>query len=383
MKVERVVPSAEGLELIELVREYARERLAPAAAAAEEQESFPRERLVELGELGLFAMPYPEEVGGLGQPYEVYLQALEELATAWMSVALGVSVHVMTCHPVVHSGTDEQRARLLPGMLGGRLLGAYSLSEPQAGSDVDAIRLRAEPDGADYVLDGEKAWVSHGGLADYYLTFARTGEGRDGLSCFVVDGVAEGLAPGPPERKMGLRASPTTPVHFEGVRVDRANRIGPEGAGQRLALSALANGRLGIAACSTGLAQAALAAAVAYAREREQFGGRIADFQGIRFLLAEMAAKVAAARATYLHGARKCDAGMDFVADAAVAKLVATDAAMSVTTEAVQVLGGYGYVADFPVERYFREAKVTQIFEGTNQIQRLVIARSLLRQTSG
>ncbi|MDO5499946.1 MAG: acyl-CoA dehydrogenase family protein [Propionibacteriaceae bacterium] len=377
--VERILPSAEGRALVELVARFAREQLAPAASAAEAAEAFPRERLVARGELGLFAMPYPESLGGLGQPYEVYLQALEEIATTWVSVALAVSVHVMTCHPVVHGGSPEQQDRLLPGMLGGRQLGAYALSEPQAGSDVEAIRLRARREGDGYVLDGEKAWTTHGGFADYYMTFARTNEGRDGLSCFVVDGAADGLVPGPRERKMGMRSSPTTPVHYAGVGVPVANRIGAEGDGQRLALSALANGRLGVAACATGLAQAALDAAVAYAKEREQFGRRIADFQGTRFLLAEMAAKVAAARATYLHGARKCDAGVDFVADAAIAKLVATDAAMTVTTDAVQVLGGSGYVEDFPVERYFREAKVTQIFEGTNQIQRLVIARALLR----
>lgn len=380
--VERVVPSAEGRELIELVGAFARERLAPEASAAEAAEAFPREHLRELGELGMFGMPYPEALGGLGQPYEVYLQALEEIARSWITVALGVSVHVMTCHPVVHHATADQQERLLPGMLGGRLLGAYALSEPQAGSDVEAVRLRAAREGGDYVLDGEKAWISHGGFADYYLTFARTSPGRDGLSCFVVDAAADGLTPGPRERKMGMRASATTPVNYAGVRVGADDRIGPEGAGERLALGALAYGRLGVAACSTGLAQAALDAAVAYAKEREQFGQRIADFQGIRFLLAEMAAKVMAARATYLHAARKCDAGLDFVADAAVAKLVATDAAMAVTTDAVQVFGGYGCVSDFPVERYFREAKVTQIFEGTNQIQRLVIARSLLRQSS-
>ena len=378
--VERLAPSDEGRELIELVAAYAREQLAPEAGEAEAAERFPRDRVVELGEMGLFAMPYPEGLGGLGQPYEVYLQALEELAAAWMSVALAVSVHVMSCHPLIHHGTADQQRRLLPDMLGGRLLGAYALSEPQAGSDVDAIRLRATRAGPDYLLDGEKAWVSHGGQADYYVTFARTSPGRDGLSCFVVKGASAGLRPGVPERKMGLRASPTTPVHFAQVRVPVGDRIGAEGEGQHLALSALANGRLGIAACATGLAQAALDVAVAYAGERHQFGQPVADFQGIRFLLAEMAAKVAAARATYLHGARICDAGKDFVVDAAVAKLVATDAAMAVTTDAIQVLGGAGYVRDFPVERYFREAKVTQIFEGTNQIQRLVIARSLLRR---
>lgn len=379
MPVERLLPSAEAYDMVAVVAEFARERLAPVAAAMEETEEFPRDLMRELGELGLFAMPYAESVGGLGQPYEVYLQALEEVAQAWMIVGVGASVHVMTCHAVVHHGDADQQARLLPEMLGGSLLGAFSLSEPQAGSDVDAIRAKVVRDGDAYVLSGEKAWTSHGGVADYYQVYARTGEGREGLSCFHIPADTPGLAFGPPEHKMGMRASPTTPLHLDEVRVPVENRLGAEGDGQRLALGALAKGRLGVAASATGLAQAALDAAVAYAREREQFGTRIADFQGVRFLLAEMAARVASARALYLDGARRLDAGLDFTREAAIAKLVATDAAMAVTTDAIQVLGAAGYTADFPVERYFREAKVTQIFEGTNQIQRLVIARSLLR----
>lgn len=365
--------------MVGVIAQFSRERLAPVAAAMEEAEEFPRELMRELGELGLFAMPYAESVGGLGQPHEVYLQALEEVAQAWMIVGVGASVHVMTCHAVVHHGDAEQQERLLPGLLGGSLLGAFSLSEPQAGSDVDAIRAKAVRDGADYVLSGEKAWTSHGGVADYYQVFTRTSEGHDGLSCFHIPADTPGLVPGPPEHKMGMRASPTTPLLLDGVRVPARDRLGAEGEGQRIAMSGLAKGRLGVAASATGLAQAALDAAVAYAKEREQFGTRIADFQGMRFLLAEMAAKVAAARALYLDGARRLDAGLDFTREAAIAKLVATDAAMAVTTDAIQVLGGVGYTRDFPVERYFREAKVTQIFEGTNQIQRLVIARSLLR----
>jgi alkylation response protein AidB-like acyl-CoA dehydrogenase len=375
--VDRLLPDADARDLVALVTEFARERLAPVAARMEESAEFPRDLIRELGRLGLFALPYAEEVGGLGQPYEVYLQALEEVATAWLTVGVGVSVHVMTCYPVVTWGTAAQQAQV-PDLLGGELLGAFALSEPQAGSDMDAIATRARRDGDHYVLTGQKAWISHGGQADYYLTFARTSPGPGGLSCFLVPADAEGLEVGRPERKMGMWASPTTPVHYSEVRVAVDRRVGPEGHGAVIAQTALAGGRLGVAACATGLAQAALDQAVAYAKERQQFGRRIADFQGLRFLLADMAAKVAAARACYLHGARTRDAGMDFAADAAVAKMVATDAAMAVTTDAIQVLGGYGYTRDFDVERYFREAKVTQIFEGTNQIQRLVIARSLL-----
>jgi alkylation response protein AidB-like acyl-CoA dehydrogenase len=235
--------------------------------------------------------------------------------------------------------------------------------------------------GADgYALSGAKAWITHGGVADFYTTFARTGSERTtGISCFHIPGDAAGLSFGEPEHKMGLTASPTTAMYLDAVAIDCDRRIGAEGDGMRIALSALDSGRLGIAACATGLAQAALDAAVDYAIQREQFGSAIAEFQGIQFMLAEMAAAVDTARAVYLLAARKRDAGRPFTRDAAVAKLVATDAAMRVTTDAVQVLGGYGYTTDFPVERYMREAKVTQIFEGTNQIQRLVIARQLLR----
>lgn len=381
MPVERLLPDADARQFVALVAQFARERLAPVAARMEEDEEFPRELLRELGRLGLFAMPYSEELGGLGQPSEVFLQALEEAATAWMIVGLGASVHVMTCYPIATWGTSEQQAQL-PDLLGGELLGAFAMSEPQAGSDMEAIATKALRDGADYLITGEKAWISHGGQADYYLTFARTSPGPAGLSCFFVPADAPGLEVGPPERKMGMWASPTTPLHYDRVRVPADSRIGAEGQGSVIAQGALAGGRLGVAACATGLAQAALDQAVAYAGEREQFGQRIGDFQGLRFLLAEMAAKVGAARACYVYAARKRDAGLGFGADAAVAKLIATDAAMAVTTDAIQVLGGYGYTRDFPVERYFREAKVTQIFEGTNQIQRLVIARSLLGRRS-
>jgi alkylation response protein AidB-like acyl-CoA dehydrogenase len=264
-------------------------------------------------------------------------------------------------------------------MLSGEQLGAYCLSEPLAGSDIASMTTRATRTDDGWSLKGTKAWISHAGHADYYTTFARTSDnGGKGLSTFIVPGDAAGLTFAEPERKMGLHCDPVAQVMFDGVPVDGARLVGREGDGMKMALSALDAGRLGIAAAATGLAQAALDAAADYATERQQFGRRIADFQGLAFLIADMEAAVTSARATYLHAARLKDAGRGFGKEAAVAKLIATDAAMKVTTDAVQVLGGAGYTEDFPLERYMREAKVTQIFEGTNQIQRLVISRQLL-----
>ena len=381
MAVERLLPTEEARDLLTLTREIAGERLAPRAAADEAASAFPRDVFRLLGEAGLLALPYAEEFGGGEQPYEVYLQALEEIAGAWMSVGVGVSVHSLASWALATYGDDEQKKRLLPDMLGGAQLGAYCLSEPQAGSDIAAMTTKAVKDDDDYVLTGTKAWITHGGEADFYLVFARTTADRTrGVSAFHVPAGTVGLSFGAPEKKMGLTGSTTTQVIFEGARVPASHLIGGEGAGMRIALAALDSGRLGISACATGLAQAALDTAAAYAVGREQFGRAIADFQGLQFLLADMAAAVESARATYLHAARLRDAGQPFSRQASIAKLVATDAAMRVTTDAVQVLGGYGYTRDYPVERFMREAKVTQIFEGTNQVQRLVIARHLLAE---
>ncbi|MBO0812925.1 MAG: acyl-CoA dehydrogenase family protein [Microlunatus sp.] len=382
MAVDRMLPTPESAELVGLISEIAREKLAPLADAAEAASEFPREAFRVLGRAGLLGMPYPERWGGLQQPYEVYLQALEEVAHAWTGVGVGCSVHIMTCLAVVEHASDEQRDVFLPDMLGGELLGAYALSEPQAGSDVAAMTSRAKRTDSGYELHGQKAWISHAGHADYYLTFARTSDDRNhGVSCFLVPAGIAGMSFGEPEHKMGLTASTTAAVYFDGAAIGDDRLIGSEGDGLRIALGALDSGRLGIAAGATGLAQAALDVAAAYANQRVQFGRTIGEFQGLQFLLADMAAAVDTARASYLMAARKRDAGKPFSRDAAVAKLTATDAAMKVTTDAVQVLGGYGYTRDFPVERYLREAKVTQIFEGTNQIQRLVIARELLKNS--
>ncbi len=303
---------------------------------------------------------------------------LEELAAAWMTVGVGLSVHTMSCYPLFRLGTDEQREEWLPAMLGGDLLGAYALSEPHAGSDAAALSARAVRDGDDYVVSGTKAWITHAGQADFYTVMVRTSdEGGRGVSCLLVDAGTPGLAVGALEHKMGLTGSPTAQLLFDGARVPVRRRLGAEGQGLKMALEALDSGRLGIAACAVGLAQAALDEAVAYAAQRTQFGRPIIEFQGLEFLLADMAAGVESARATYLEAARRRDRGLPFHRQASIAKLVATDMAMRVTTDAVQVLGGAGYTRDFPVERYMREAKVPQIFEGTNQIQRMVIARAL------
>jgi alkylation response protein AidB-like acyl-CoA dehydrogenase len=378
MPAERLLPNREAEDLIKLTREIARDELAPLASRYEEEERFPRDQFRLLGRSGLLGLPYPERWGGGGLGYEVYLQVLEEVATAWMSMGVGLSVHVMSCFALAEYGTDEQRARWLPDMLGGELLGAYALSEPQAGSDAAALSARAERRGDEYVVNGVKAWITHGGEADFYTTMVRTSpDGGRGISCLLVDADTPGLSAAPRERKMGLTGSTTTQMLFEGARVPAARLLGAEGEGLKIALTALSSGRLGIAACSVGLAQAALDEAVAYAKSRAQFGRPVIEFQGMEFLLADMAAAVESARATYLEAARRRDRGLTFTRQASIAKLVATDAAMKVTTDAVQVLGGAGYTRDFPVERYLREAKVPQIFEGTNQIQRMLIAREL------
>ena len=380
MPVDRLLPTPEAHDLLDLVREFADRELAPIVDESERRAVYPEGLFAKMGELGLLGLPYSEDYDGGGQPYEVYLQVLEELASRWAAVAVATSVHVMSCFSIDAFGTSAQKQRWLPGMLRGELVGGYSLSEPDAGSDAAALSCRADRvDGPrpGYRLTGTKAWVTHGGRADFYTLFGRTAPGSRGVSCFIAPGRADGLSFGRPESKMGLDAIPTTSVHWDGALLEPDRLLGKEGQGLRIAFSALDSGRLGIAAIATGLAQAALDVAVEYARERTAFGKAIADHEGLGFLLADMAAGVDSARATYLDAARRRDAGMPYSRQASVAKLIATDTAMRVTTDAVQVLGGYGYTRDFPVERFMREAKVMQIFEGTNQIQRLVIGREL------
>jgi alkylation response protein AidB-like acyl-CoA dehydrogenase len=376
--VARSLPSPEAEALLELTRELVQAELAPRAASFEQRSEFPREVFRTLGKAGLLGLPYDERYGGGGQAYEVYLQVVEELSRGWLAVGLGVSVHTLACFPLSAFGTEEQRERWLPDMVGGELLGAYCLSEPHSGSDAAALSSRAERDGEDWVVTGTKAWVTHGGEADFYNLMVRTGgPGAKGISCLLAPAGTPGLSAAAPERKMGMRSSTTASIRLDGARVPADRLVGVEGQGFRVAMSALDGGRLGISACAVGVAQAALDVAVDYAKQRTQFGQRIADFQGLSFLLADMATQVEAARALYLAAARLRDAGKPYGPQAAMAKVFSTDAAMRVATDAVQVLGGYGYVEDFPAERYLREAKILEIVEGTNQVQRIVIGRSL------
>jgi alkylation response protein AidB-like acyl-CoA dehydrogenase len=378
VRVERDLPTEEAADLLALTRELADAELAPKAAAYEREERFPREVFRVLGEAGLLGLPFPEEAGGGGQPYEVYLQVLEELAIRWAGVALGISVHTLACSPVANFGTEAQRRDLLPELVGGSLLGAYCLSEAHAGSDPAAMRASAKATDGGWVASGEKAWVTHGGQADFYTTFLRTpDDGPRAISCFHLTPDLPGFAPARPEQKMGLTASHTAAVRLDDVPIGADRLVGEPGRGLAIALSALDSGRLGVSAVAVGLAQAALDVAVEYAVQREAFGRPIAQHEGVQFLLADMAAAVESARAMYLVAARRRDAGRPYSRQASIAKLLATDAAMKVTTDAVQVLGGAGYTRDHPAERYMREAKVFQIFEGTNQIQRMVIGRHL------
>src|SRR5260221_11910835 len=369
----------------DLTAEIADNELRPAWAAAVGGGLFPRAEFKLVGRGGLVGLPYAEELGGAGQPYETCLQVVEELAAGGLTVGLGLSVHVLSCFALATEGTADQQQRWLPDMLGGDLLGAYCLSEAGSGSDAAAMRTSAEAAGSDFILNGTKAWITHAGLADFYTVFARTSgepEGRDrakGISCFHVPAQTPGLVTAEPEHKMGMRGSVTAQMSFESAAVPASQLVGVQDNGFSIALAALDAGRLGIAACATGVAQAALDAATAYATQRRQFGQPIIEFQGLSFMLADMATAVAAARALYLSATRRKDAGLPYVQQAAMAKLFASDAAMQLTTDAVHVLRGYGYSVDLPGQRLMRGAKALQIVEGTNQIQRMVIGRSLAR----
>jgi alkylation response protein AidB-like acyl-CoA dehydrogenase len=368
--------------IVGAVRDFVAERVAPTVAGFEERSEFPRELFHELGRMGLAGIPYDEALGGGGQPYLTYVTVLEEIATGSLTLAEALSVHHLSASGIARYGSDELKGRYLPNLLSGRWLGAYALSEASSGSDAASLRCRADAtdDGGAFVLNGTKRFISQAGEADFYLVMARTGgDGPKGISAFAVEKGWDGFGFGKLESKMGWNASPMRELIFDGCRVPRANLIGEEGQGFTIALAALDGGRLGIAACSVGLAQAALDAAIGFARERTQFGRAVIEFEGLQFMLADMATQVEAARRLYREVARARDAGEDSTVGASMAKLFASDTAMRVTTDAVQVHGGYGYMREYPVERYMREAKALQIVEGTNQIQRMVIGRRLAK----
>ena len=370
--------------LCEAAARAARDILGDTLKEDDEAERFRPEYLRALGEVGLCGIATAEEHGGLGLGYLEYAMVLEEIGAVSASYAVSVAVTGLPQIILSQHGSDAQKAEWLPGLASGELLGGFALSEPEAGSDAAALQTTAVRDGDEYVLNGTKFWITHGGYADVYIVMARTGgKGARGVSAFVLPGTIDGLTFGKKEEKMGMRASPTVELVLENVRLPASARVGGEGQGFSVAMQALDGGRITIGAISVGLARAALEVAGPYACQRTAFRKPIIDFQGVGFQLADMATRIEAARLLVHKAAMLKDAGRSYSTIASMAKCVATDAAMSVTTDAVQVLGGYGYTREYPVERYMRDAKVMQIVEGTNQVQRLIIARQLKRRWSG
>jgi len=362
------------------VRDWAQREVAPGVAERDEQERYDRSLFDRAGELGLTGIPYPEEYGGAGMGTFAWALALEEVAAADMGMAVSLSVHVLSQLCIFANGTEEQRRRFLPPMTAGRELGAFALTEPGAGSDAASLSLAAVRDGDDYLLSGTKIWITNAGEAARYVVFATVdrSKGKAGITAFVVEDGTVGFRLGSKERKMGIRGTTGYELVFADARVPAANRLGEEGDGLRVALSALGAGRIGIAAACTGLARSALELAARYALQRRQFGRAIADQEMIQAMLAEMSVQVEAARLLTWRAARMRDAGQPINSASSMAKWYASDAAMRVTTDAVQIYGGAGYSRDNPVERLMRDAKGAQIYEGTNQIHRLIVAQGLL-----
>ncbi|CAM3765144.1 acyl-CoA dehydrogenase [Alicyclobacillus pomorum] len=374
--------TTEQTEIRNLVRTFAREVIAPRAAEIDEKDEFPRDILRKMGELGLMGLPVPEELGGVGADFLSYISAIEEISYASATVGVILAVHTSVgTFPIVYFGTEEQKRKFVPKLASGEWLAAFALTEPNAGSDASSIRTRAVLDGDHYVLNGSKMFITNGGEADVYCAFAVTDpkRGNRGITAFLVEKDTPGFRVGKKEKKMGLNGSATCELLFEDARVPVENRLGNENEGFSIAMRLLDAGRIGIAAQGLGIARAAFDAANRYVRERKQFGQEIFQFQGIQFMLADMATKIEAAKWLVYHAAHLRQQGKPCAKEASMAKLFATDTAMQVTTDAVQLFGGYGYVKEYHVERYMRDAKITQIYEGTNQIQRIVIARHLQR----
>ncbi|MCU5429327.1 acyl-CoA dehydrogenase AcdA [Bacillus cereus] len=365
-----------------MVRDFAKNEVAPTAAERDEEERFDRALFDQMAELGLTGIPWPEEYGGIGSDYLAYVIAIEELSRVCASTGVTLSAHTsLAGWPIFKFGTEEQKQTFLRPMAEGKKIGAYGLTEPGSGSDAGGMKTIAKRDGDHYVLNGSKIFITNGGIADIYVVFALTDleSKQRGTSAFIVESDAPGFSVGKKESKLGIRSSPTTEIMFEDCRIPVENLLGEEGQGFKIAMQTLDGGRNGIAAQAVGIAQGALDASVEYARERHQFGKPIAAQQGIGFKLADMATDVEAARLLTYQAAWLESEGLPYGKESAMSKVFAGDAAMKVTTEAVQVFGGYGYTKDYPVERYMRDAKITQIYEGTQEIQRLVISRMLTK----
>lgn len=371
--------SEEHEMLKKMVRDFAEEVIAPSAAERDEEARFDRTHFEQMAELGLTGVPWPEEYGGAGIDYLAYCIVVEELSRVDASVGVTISAHTsLAGWPLYKFGTEEQKQKYLRPMAEGKKIGAYGLTEPASGSDAGGMKTVAKEDGDHYIINGSKIFITNGGLADIYVVFALTDPNdRRSTTAFIVESDFEGFSVGKKEDKMGIRSSPTTEIIFENCRVPKENILGEVGDGFKIAMKTLDGGRNGIAAQAVGIAQGALDAAVAYASERVQFGKPIIENQGVGFTLADMATATEASRLLTYQAAWLEGEGLPYGKASAMAKLMAGDTAMKVTTDAVQVFGGYGYTKDYPVERFMRDAKITQIYEGTQEIQRMVISRML------
>lgn len=373
--------SEEHQMIRKMVRDFAEKEVAPTAAIRDEEERFDRGIFDRMGELGLTGIPWSEEVGGIGSDYLSYCIAVEELSRVCASTGVTLSAHVsLASWPIYKFGTEEQKQKFLRPLAEGRKLGAYGLTEPGSGSDAAAMKTTAVRSGDEYILNGNKIFITNAGDAEIYVVFAVTDPEKKhkGITAFILEKGMEGFSFGKKEKKLGIRSSPTLEIIFDQVRVPVENRLGEEGEGFKIAMMTLDGGRNGISAQAVGIAQGALDHALAYAKERKQFGKPIAQQQGLQFMLANMATKVEAARLLTYQAAWLESSGLPYGKESAMSKLYAGDIAMEVTTDAVQVFGGYGYTREYPVERFMRDAKITQIYEGTNEIQRLVISKYLL-----
>jgi alkylation response protein AidB-like acyl-CoA dehydrogenase len=360
-----------------LIRQFAEQQIPPYISKMEDKEEFPSEVIKKMGQMGFMGIPIPADAGGAGADFLTYIIALEEFSRVSATVGVILAVHTsVATMPILHFGTVEQKEKYLPDLCWGRKLGAFALTEPQAGSDASKIQTRAVREKDKYVLTGNKVFITNAEAADVYIVFAVTDstKGTKGISAFIVDKGTPGFTFGKKEKKMGLNGSSTGELIFDRAEIPLANRLGGEGQGYEIALAHLAGGRIGIGAQALGIAQSALEQSIAYAKQRHQFGKSLAEMQAIQHKLADMATKVEAARLMIYRAASYKQAGKACKQEASMAKLFASDVAMQVTTEAVQIFGGNGYSRDYPVERLFRDAKVTQIYEGTNEIQRIVVA---------
>jgi butyryl-CoA dehydrogenase len=369
--------------LRKMIRDFAENQVAPTAAERDEEERFDRAIFEQMAELGLTGIPWPEKYGGAGADYLSYVIAVEELSRVDASIGVTLSAHVsLASWPIYKFGTEEQKQKFLRPLAEGKKMGAYCLTEPGSGSDSAGMRTTAVRDGDHYVLNGSKIFITNAGEAEIYIVFALTNPElkHKGVTAFIVEKGMPGFTMGKKEKKLGIRSSPTLAVNFEDVRVPVENRLGEEGQGFKIAMMTLDGGRNGIAAQALGIAQGAFDHALAYAKERHQFGKPIASLQAIQFKLADMATKIEAARLLTYQAAWLEDQGLPYGKASAMSKVFAGDIAMEVTTEAVQVFGGYGYTREYPVERFMRDAKITQIYEGTNEIQRVVISNYLLKE---